>query len=122
MEAMTTDVQQRPPVDHRNSPAAAGATDLLADFETFVPRHNGPSADDIRAMLATLGPGTLEELVERTVPASIRLKKPLHLGPPRSEWDVLTELREIAQKNQVVRSFIGQGYYETIVPPVIQRN
>ena len=76
----------------------------------------------MRAMLATLGLSTLEELVEKTVPASIRSPKPLALHDPRSEFDVLTELRTLANKNKVARSFIGQGYYDTITPPVIQRN
>src|SRR4051812_20325437 len=123
---MSIDVQQSRSQQGMNDGVgrAAEAADLAGGIpaDSFVRRHIGPSEDDVRAMLGTLGLGTLNELVERTVPASIRLKKPLHLGPPRSEWDVLTELREIAQKNQVVRSFIGQGYYETIVPPVIQRN
>src|SRR4051812_25042427 len=111
MDAMSIDVEQSRVQQESNdgrgrAAEPAGLAGVLGD-DSFVPRHIGPSEDDVRAMLATLGLGTLEELVERTVPASIRLKKPLHLGAPRSEWDVLTELREIAEKNQVVRSFIG---------------
>ena len=90
--------------------------------DSFVPRHIGPSDDDVREMLALLGVSSLDELIDRTVPPSIRLKERLHLGAPRSEFDVLNELRTIAEKNKVARSFIGQGYYGTITPPVIQRN
>ncbi len=90
--------------------------------DSFVPRHIGPRVEDMREMLALLGVSSLDELIDKTVPPSIRLKEPLHLGPPRSEFDVLQELRTIAGKNQVARSFIGQGYYGTITPPVIQRN
>src|SRR5688572_4622056 len=73
-------------------------------------------------MLRTLGVSSLDELIDKTVPAAIRLREPLKLGSPRSEMDVLNELRELAAKNEVVRSFIGQGYYDTFTPPVIQRN
>lgn len=90
--------------------------------ETFVQRHIGPDEKDVAAMLSQLGLGSLDELIEKTVPAAIRLREPLKLGEPRSEMDVLAEMRAIASKNKVVRSFIGQGYYDTFVPPVIQRN
>jgi glycine dehydrogenase len=109
---MITELQQ-PPSRKR------GASDGL---DTFVSRHIGPSEADVREMLALLGVDSLDELIDKTVPASIRLKSPLKLDDPRSEQDVLSELREIASKNQVYRSFIGQGYYGTFTPPVIQRN
>jgi len=73
-------------------------------------------------MLATLGLASLEALVAETVPASIRLEKPLNLPPPRGEREVLEALRERASRNQVFRSFLGMGYHGTIVPGVIQRN
>ncbi len=101
--------------------AAPGVT-AAASSENFVHRHIGPSPDDIRAMLETLGVDSLDELIDKTVPASIRVDRPLNIGDPRGELDVLTELRAIANKNQVFRSFIGQGYYDTFTPPVIQRN
>src|SRR5437762_2972664 len=90
--------------------------------DTFVPRHIGPSDADVKEMLALLDLSCLDELVDKTVPASIRLREPLKLGEPRDEHSVLQELRELASKNKVARSFIGQGYYDTITPPVIQRN
>src|SRR5262245_12448696 len=75
-------------------------------------------------MLATLGYKSLAELADAVVPASIRLAKPLALGDrlPLGEHELIEELHNIAADNQVMRSFIGQGYYDTIVPPVIQRN
>ena len=73
-------------------------------------------------MLDTLGYASLDELVAATIPESIRLGRPLDLGPPRTERDVLDELREVAARNQLFRSFIGMGYHGTVTPPVIQRN
>src|SRR5689334_16146988 len=73
-------------------------------------------------MLAALGYASLEELAAATVPSAIRLKKPLALGEPLGEHELLEEMKNLAADNQVLRSFIGQGYYDTIVPPVILRN
>ena len=73
-------------------------------------------------MLDALGLGSFEGLVEATVPASIRSDRPLALPPARTEHELLTDLRERAQKNQVYRSFLGMGYHDTLTPPVIQRN
>src|SRR5689334_3059286 len=88
----------------------------------FIPRHIGPSDDDIKQMLASLGLDSLDDLIHQTIPESIRLKKPLELPAPANEFDALNELREIAKKNKVHRSFIGMGYYDTITPTVILRN
>lgn len=73
-------------------------------------------------MLESLGYGSLDELIDATIPASIRMKRPLALGPERSEYELLGEFRRLASQNQVLRSFIGMGYHDCIVPPVIQRN
>ena len=73
-------------------------------------------------MLQSIGAKTLEELIERTVPASIRRDQLLNLGEPMQETEVLTQLRAIAKKNIVRTSLIGMGYYNTITPPVIARN
>jgi glycine dehydrogenase len=97
-------------------------TELLQPSDQFVPRHIGPSDDEIAAMLHTLGLRSLDELVDQTVPAAIRLKQPLKLDPPRGEFESLAELREYARQNRVMRSMIGMGYYDCITPPVIQRN
>src|SRR3954465_6119557 len=90
--------------------------------DRFVDRHIGPDGRDIEEMLAVLGVRNLDELIDRTVPASIRMQKPLDLPPGRSEFGLLRELTEIAAQNQVFRSYIGMGYSDTVTPPVIQRN
>jgi glycine dehydrogenase len=90
--------------------------------DSFVRRHIGPRPAEIEVMLRTLGFASLDALAEAAVPAAIRLPKPLGLPAPVSEFEALAELRAIAAKNQVFRSFIGLGYHDTITPPVIQRN
>jgi len=90
--------------------------------ETFTSRHVGPNEADKKEMLAAIGVNTLDQLIEETIPANIRLKKPLNVSKPISEYEYLNNLKEIATKNKTFKSFIGQGYYGTIIPPVIQRN
>ena len=94
----------------------------LAPLDTFVRRHVGPSEEEVRAMLDELGLPDLEALVASTVPAAIRLRRPLQLGPEGTEHAFLEQLRGLAGRNKVLRSFLGMGYHGTIVPPVIQRN
>jgi glycine dehydrogenase len=89
---------------------------------TFVRRHIGPSPRDVAAMLETVGAASLRTLMAETLPSSIRQIAPLDLGPPLSETEALTHMRELASKNQVFTSLIGQGYSGTILPAVIQRN
>ena len=96
--------------------------DILAPSDTFARRHIAPSDTEISEMLAALGYKSLDELASATVPAAIRLKKPLQLGDPLGEHELIEELKNLAADNQVLRSFIGQGYYDTITPPVILRN
>ena len=98
------------------------ASSLLAPSDTFVRRHIGPSAADIREMLDLLGYDSLDDLAEATVPAAIRMKRPLQIGEPRGEFELLQELKSIASKNKINRSLIGMGFYDTITPPVILRN
>ncbi len=95
---------------------------ILAPSDTFVHRHIGPSEVEVREMLQTIGAASLDELIDQTVPQSIRLQKPLGIGQPRGERELLVELRQMAAKNKVMRSCIGMGYSDTITPPVIQRN
>jgi len=95
---------------------------LFAPTDTFVHRHVGPTDADLQEMLATLGLQSLDALIDGTVPAEIRLRRRLALGGPRGEHEVLAELRTLAGRNQVFRSFIGMGYYDCVTPPVIQRN
>src|SRR5438094_319432 len=90
--------------------------------DRFVDRHIGPDSRDIEEMLAVLAVRNLDELIDRTVPASIRLQRALDLPPGRSEFGLLREVEEIAAKNRVFRSYIGMGYSDTVTPPVIQRN
>src|SRR5207249_6188878 len=95
---------------------------LFTPTDTFVHRHLGPTDADIQEMLATLGLQSLDALIDGTVPAEIRLRRRLALGGPLGEQEVLAELRTLAGRNQVFRSFIGMGYHDCITPPVIQRN
>jgi glycine dehydrogenase len=94
----------------------------FAHTDTFVRRHIGPDEGEVREMLDALGYASLDALIADTVPASIRLDRPLKLGPERSEYELLNELRAMVSHNRVFRSFIGMGYHDCIVPPVIQRN
>jgi len=88
----------------------------------FQRRHNGPNATETQAMLATIGYESVEALIDKTVPASIRLQENLNLPAAISEFEYLQELKTIAAKNKVFKNYIGQGYYGTITPNVILRN
>jgi glycine dehydrogenase len=90
--------------------------------DSFARRHIGPNKEARDAMLSELGFANLDELIDATVPQNIRLDRPLGLPDGKSESDALAELRDLARKNTVARSFIGAGYSDTITPPVIQRN
>ena len=96
--------------------------DQLTAKDEFISRHIGVDKLAQETMLSSIGATTLEELIERTVPASIRRDQLLNLGEPMREIDVLAQLRLIANKNTVRTSLIGMGYYNTITPPVIARN
>ncbi|MEO7712376.1 MAG: aminomethyl-transferring glycine dehydrogenase, partial [Gemmatimonadaceae bacterium] len=93
-----------------------------AGFDPFVPRHVGPSEQEIGQMLATVGYATLDDLIDATIPESIRLRRPLAIHAGRSEHEALSALRATSHRNAVYRSFLGYGYSDTITPPVIQRN
>ncbi len=110
---------------HPLSPSLSAADpelELLEQRELFVWRHIGPDAQQIRQMLQALGLSSLRELVDKAVPAAIRSSRPLRLGSPCPESQVLAELRAMAAQNQVWRSFLGMGYSNCLTPPVIQRN
>jgi len=96
--------------------------DLLFPTDHFVDRHIGPRDEDIAHMLHTLGVNSLTELIEQTIPAKIQLPGKLKLDSPRSESEILAELRAIAAQNKTYRSFIGMGYSDTLTPPVVLRN
>jgi glycine dehydrogenase len=96
---------------------------LNVDFkEQFEHRHIAPNEQDTQAMLKKIGVNSIDELIEQTVPANIRLKVPMNLPAAKSEFEYLNDLRVTASKNKVFKSYIGQGYYGVIVPGVIQRN
>ncbi|WP_321284526.1 aminomethyl-transferring glycine dehydrogenase [uncultured Vibrio sp.] len=100
-------------------------TELLQSLSTqneFVARHNGPNKSDQQKMLDAINVANLDALVEETVPAQIRLEKPLALAEAKSEADMLVAMRKFADQNQIKRTFIGQGYYNTFTPNVILRN
>ncbi|MGQ0609845.1 MAG: aminomethyl-transferring glycine dehydrogenase [Paracoccaceae bacterium] len=84
-------------------------------------RHIGPSPDEMAQMLAAVGVPGLDDLIDQTVPASIRQSIPLGWAP-LSEHDLLARMRQVASRNKVMTSLIGQGYYGTVTPPAIQRN
>jgi glycine dehydrogenase len=90
--------------------------------DAFAARHIGPSDEEIKEMLGTLGYGSLDELIDATVPAAIRLRRDLDLPAAQSEHEALDSIRALARKNRVNRSFIGLGFHDTITPPTIQRN
>jgi glycine dehydrogenase len=92
------------------------------DPDSFARRHIGPNDDEVAAMLRELGFEQLDALIDATVPKNIRLDRPLDLPDAKSETEALAELRAIAKKNTVAKSFIGAGYNDCITPPVIQRN
>ncbi len=94
----------------------------LPSPDSFVPRHNGPSESDVKAMLTTLGYATLDQLVDATVPANIRLPRALALPAPMSEQEALAEFRRMVSGNEIWRNFIGMGYSATHTPAVVQRN
>lgn len=97
--------------------------DLLAPHDVFLPRHIGPSSTpDVSKMCNVLGVKTIDELIDKTVPQSIRLKHPLGLDAPKGEHEALSELKEIMGKNTIARTHLGMGYYGTLTPPVILRN
>src|SRR5213596_1090499 len=94
----------------------------IFDVDSFARRHIGPNEEEVRAMLRDVGFDSVGALIDATVPSDIRLGRELNLLEAKSEGEALGELRAIAQKNEIARSFIGTGYYDCITPPVIQRN
>jgi glycine dehydrogenase len=88
----------------------------------FIPRHIGPNERDTKKMLEALGSGSLDDFIDKAVPARIRSKRALKLPPVMDERDALSHLRKVASKNTVMVNMLGQGYYGTITPKVILRN
>jgi glycine dehydrogenase len=95
---------------------------MVFDFEPFQSRHIGPDAEETAAMVKAVGASSLDALIDEAIPARIRLRKPLNLPDGESEYHFLRELQRTAARNQVFRSFLGLGYYDTVTPSVILRN
>ncbi|MDI9341463.1 MAG: aminomethyl-transferring glycine dehydrogenase [Sediminibacterium sp.] len=90
--------------------------------DNFVNRHNGPREQEVKSMLKKIGVSSVNDLISQTVPDAIRLKQPLAVGKALTEFQYHKHLRALGKKNKVFRSYIGLGYYNTILPAVIQRN
>jgi glycine dehydrogenase len=88
----------------------------------FWERHIGPNEQETEEMLQTIGAASLDELIDKTLPQDIHIEKTLDVAGPVSEYEYLNELRKTASKNKIFKSYIGQGYYDTITPGVILRN
>lgn len=95
-----------------------------AGLDTFSRRHFGPTPEDVSHMLKTIGYGDMDEFLAATIPPHVLVKRALAVQPENgfTELQMLDHLHELAGKNKIVKSFIGKGYYGTMVPPVIQRN
>ncbi|MGL5828580.1 MAG: glycine dehydrogenase (aminomethyl-transferring), partial [Angustibacter sp.] len=98
------------------------ARDHVLDDQDFAHRHIGPSHDELRAMVNSLGYDSVAEFIAAAVPPEIRTQSPLALPPSASEPEVVAQLRELAGRNRILTSMLGQGYYPTHVPAVILRN
>jgi glycine dehydrogenase len=96
--------------------------DPFAPLDSFARRHIGPQPEEVQSMLKRLGYASLDDLTDAVVPPAIRLHRPLELPAAKGEREALESLRAIMGQNKVFRSYIGQGYYDTVTPPVIQRN
>jgi glycine dehydrogenase len=87
----------------------------------FIPRHIGPNETETAAMLKEIGEKSMESLIGKVIPASIRLQNPLETGDPMSEHEYLQHIKEVSLRNKLYKSYIGQGYYDCFTPSVIQR-
>lgn len=90
--------------------------------DSFLKRHLGPGADDVKKMLDVIGVSSLNQLIDETIPASIRLKEDPDLPDGISEFEYLQHISKLGKKNKLFKTYIGLGYYGTVTPPVIQRN
>ncbi|MBE0638154.1 MAG: aminomethyl-transferring glycine dehydrogenase [Bacteroidales bacterium] len=88
----------------------------------FALRHNGVSEKEMPEMLKMVGAGSLDQLIDETIPAKIRMKKPLNLPQGINEYEYISHLKALGSKNKLFKTYIGLGYYNTILPGVIQRN
>ncbi|HEU0111409.1 MAG TPA: glycine dehydrogenase (aminomethyl-transferring), partial [Flavisolibacter sp.] len=93
-----------------------------AQSKEFQQRHVGPNENETQQMLNVIGVSSIDELVNQTVPPSIRMERDLDLPAAMSEAEYLNHIKEVSLKNKVFKNYIGQGYYDTITPSVILRN
>ncbi|MFA7360273.1 MAG: aminomethyl-transferring glycine dehydrogenase [Candidatus Kapaibacterium sp.] len=94
----------------------------ILSTDVFKNRHIGPNENDTKEMLDVVKADSLDKLIDETVPANIRLKKPLNLDNPLSEFEMLGKLKSLASKNKLFKNYIGLGYYPSVLPSVIKRN
>jgi len=92
------------------------------DFKNFISRHNGPRESDIQKMLKIMNLGSVDQLIEETIPEKIRLSEKPDIGKGLTEYEYLQLIRRLASKNKIFKTYIGLGYYNTITPSVILRN
>ena len=90
--------------------------------DEFVYRHNSPMRKDTESMLKTIGVGSIDQLIDETIPAHIRLKERMKLPAALTEMELLSMLKGISENNKIYKNFIGQGYYGTHTPNVVLRN
>lgn len=89
---------------------------------SFINRHNGPRKEDVHLMLEKMGLSSVDQLIDETIPPSIRMHEPLQMDEGISEYAYQQHIRSLAAKNHIFKTYIGLGYYNTIVPPVVLRN
>jgi len=94
----------------------------LQQKNEFLSRHLGPREHEIPEMLLAIGVHSIDELIDQTIPENIRTKQHFQLDPPKTEYEILQKLHEIAKSNVVLKSYLGQGYFNCITPSVIRRN
>eukprot|EP01116_Phalansterium_solitarium_P005043 TRINITY_DN1632_c0_g1_i1.p1 TRINITY_DN1632_c0_g1~~TRINITY_DN1632_c0_g1_i1.p1 ORF type:complete len:1148 (-),score=446.33 TRINITY_DN1632_c0_g1_i1:653-4018(-) len=111
-----------PNIRYVSSKSGSQSSNPFAPLDVFEGRHIGPRPADIEKMVKSLGFESLDAMTRANVPKAIQLPKPLRVARPRAESEMLAELKQVASKNKVLRSFIGMGYYGTITPAVILRN
>src|ERR1700722_20881837 len=95
---------------------------MIFDFESFSTRHIGPDPTERDAMMKATGAASLDALIEEAIPQRIRLSRPLGVPPGQSEHEFLRDLRSLAARNQLFKSYLGLGYSDCITPSVILRN
>jgi len=91
-------------------------------IDSFANRHIGPDKQEVDLMLKTIGASSIEELVDQTVPSAIRLTEEMDISSAMTEYEYYNHIKELGSKNKLFKTYIGQGYYNTITPAVIQRN